>query len=164
MWYRVAQNNMTYRWQTTPKGESMFISSGLTKGYKTQPNIRIYFKGAEKFNSPGFFYKNIQQKLSPDQISGVFQQVQDVLAKYPPGFLSERLGPKFEISVVAKIIDKDLEPGWSTNGTYKEDGTLQVDLESINIALDHEIGHALDKTRLLNLKKGLPIEIGRAHV
>ena len=51
MWYRVAQNNMTYRWQTTPKGESMFISSGLTKGYKTQPNIRIYFKGAEKFRS-----------------------------------------------------------------------------------------------------------------
>jgi hypothetical protein len=147
MWYREAQNsNMNYRWQTTDEGDALVISSNKTKdGFVAQPAIFILFE-IEGLNKDIPFKK---ENLKQTEIINIFQEVQTELFKYPPGWITERLGNNFQIQIVLdlkKTKESQTEGYTSFPGEY-----VVLRKNGINYAIDHEIAHALDMKRISKL-------------
>ena len=134
---------MTYRWQTTEEGDALVIDSNATKdGFNAQPAIFILFK-IEGLNEDIPFKK---ENLKQTEIISIFQAVQNELFKYPPGWITERLGNGFQIQIV---LDLEKNKNWQTQGYTEFPGEYVVLRKNgINFAIDHEIAHALDMKRI----------------
>jgi hypothetical protein len=156
MWYRLAQkSNMTYQIKKTNKGDALYITSGYTKDYlRTQPDIFILFK--DESNK----YVPISKELSQDDKASIFRTVQNELAKYPPGWIAERLGNDFQIHIYAELYDnppdksKPNSTGTTTIGETSYDwGSLSLSLQGITDALHHEIGHQIHFQKIKQLER-----------
>jgi len=147
MWYRTAQkSNATYRWQTTDGGDALVIDSNATKdGFKAQPTIFILFK-IEEYNQDVAFKK---ENLKQSEIIDIFRTVQNELFKYPPGWITERLGNNFQIQIVLDL--KKSKKGQTEGYTITPGDYVVLRKDGINFAIDHEIGHALDMKRISKL-------------
>jgi hypothetical protein len=157
MWYRIAQNtSMQYQIKKTSQGDAMYITSGLTKDFlRAQPIIFIIFKDEEDSK-----YTPISKKLSQEDLAEIFRQVQNELAKYPPGWIAERLGNDFQIQVFAKLYDNPPDksnPNSTGSTTIGETGydwkSLSLSLPGIIDALHHEIGHQIHFQRIKQLER-----------
>lgn len=157
MWYKIAQNsNMQYQIKKTALGDAMYITSGLTKDFlQAQPDIFIMFKSEE-----GSKYTSISEKLSQQDLAAIFRQVQNELAKYPPGWIAERLGNDFQIQIFAKLYDNPPDKsnpnstGTTTIGETAYDWkSLSLSLEGITQALHHEIGHQIHFQKIKQLER-----------
>lgn len=146
---------MQYQIKKTSEGDAMYITSGYTKDYfKAQPDIFLIFKdSANKYTS-------ISDKLSQQDLAAIFRQVQNELAKYPPGWITERLGNDFQIQVFAKLYDNPPDKsspnsiGTTTIGETNYDwGSLNLSLEGITEALHHEIGHQIHFQKIKKLER-----------
>jgi hypothetical protein len=156
MWYRIAQqSNMTYRIEKTQKGDALFITSGFTKDfYKAQPDIFLIFKDEQNVYVP------ISEKLSQSDFAGIFRQVQNELAKYPPGWIAERLGNDFQLQIFAKLYDnppdksKPNSTGTTTIGETSYDWkSLALSFQGITDALHHEIGHQIHFQKIKQMQR-----------
>lgn len=147
MWYRFAQNNAKTVWKNTPIGEGLLLTFPMLKnGYKTYPDILITFKHSQtpiRGNIPFYNFKPFSKKISQEEINEILLEIQNQLAKYPEGFLSKNLGNEFVIKMVLEFIDKNL-----AGLTIRGQNYITVEKNQIAHALDHEIGHALDFTRV----------------
>jgi hypothetical protein len=155
MWYRFAQAGMTYSWGKTESGDALYITSGKTKdGFQAQPDILLMFKYDNSINTSRIATP-FKESISSKEVSRIFQTVQANLIKYPAGWLAERLGNDYQIQIVAELFDPKLSQGFELQGdTVMGDPVLTVKVNSINSALDHEIGHALDNVRINKLPLG----------
>ena len=155
MWYRFAQAGMTYSWKKTENGDALYIISGQTKdGFQAQPDILLMFEYDNSYITSRIATP-FKQSISSKEIARIFQTVQNNLIKYPAGWLAERIGNDYQIQIVAELSDPKLPKGFSLQGdTVMGDPVLTVKVNSINSALDHEIGHALDNVRINNLPLG----------
>ena len=164
MWYKIAQSNQTYRFISTPNGEAMFISSGLTKdGFKAQPDILVNFKDMSNAFGESKKFVPFSKKLPQTEIASIFRVVQNELAKYPPGWITERLGPNFKINVTSELysdpVDKSKPntPVSITTGlASSETSNVIVSEEGIKQALNHEIGHQIHFQQIKALQKVVP--------
>jgi len=155
MWYRLAQQNLSYQWQTTPEGDAIVFHSAKAKnGLPAYPSIFILFQGEkDKY----FDMKPISQEISNKDLTKIIQTVQDVLFKYPPGWLTERAGKNFQVQIVAKITrikEYDNYPKSEAGGLTPigpKDPYVYVAVDDISEALDHEIAHVLDELRYKSL-------------
>jgi hypothetical protein len=155
MWYRLAQQNLTYQWQTTPEGDAIVFQSGKAKnGLPAYPTIFVLFKGEkDKY----FDKQPVSQQISDKDLTRIIQTVQNVLFKYPPGWLIERAGKNFQVQVVAKItrvIDYDNYSKGENLGVTPigpKDPYVTVSVDGITEALDHEIAHVFDELRYKSL-------------
>lgn len=148
MWYKEAQNStMTYRWQTTDKGDALYLSTSATKnGFITQPAILILFKIEDGLRADVPFKK---ENLKQSEISSIFQNVQNELFKYPPGWITERLGNDFQIEIVLDLY-KD-NKGQVEGYTSYPGGYLVLRKDGIGSSIHHEIAHNLDFKRIAKL-------------
>ena len=155
MWYRYAQARMTYSWGKTESGDALYITSGKTKeGFQAQPDIFLMFKYDNSIDESRIATP-FKESISSQEISRIFQTVQNNLIKYPAGWLAERLGNDYQIQIVAELHDPKLPKGSELQGdTVMGEPLLTVKVNAINAALDHEIGHALDNLRINKLPLG----------
>jgi hypothetical protein len=164
MWYKEAQSNQTYRFIATKNGEAMVISSGLTKdGFKAQPDIIVNFKDlSDDFGTKDKFVP-FSKKLPQIEIASIFRVVQNELAKYPPGWIAERLGPNFQINITSELysnpVDKS-KPNTPVSETIglasPETSNIIVSEQGIKDALNHEIGHQMHFKQINTLQKVIP--------
>ena len=151
MWYRLAQKNLTYQWQTTPEGDAIVFHSGKAKnGLPAYPTIFVLFQGEQ---GEYFDIQPISEKISENDLIKIIQTVQNVLFKYPPGWLTERAGRNFQVQVAAKISRKKSSDNYE-QGEYGgvtpvgvKNPYVTVAVNEITEALDHEIAHVLDEIR-----------------
>lgn len=164
MWYREAQSNQTYRFTQTSSGEAMFISSGLTKdGFKSQPDIIVNFKDlSEDFGGTKKFVP-FSKKIPQAQIAAIFRIVQNELAKYPPGWIAERLGPNAQINITSELYSDPVDeskpnaPVSTTIGLAMSSAPkIIVSEQGIKDALHHEIGHQIQFNQIKNMRKSIP--------
>ena len=155
MWYRFAQAEMTYSWGKTENGDALYIRSGKTKdGFQAQPDILLMFK-YDNSVIPSRIATPFKESISSKEVARIFQTVQNNLIKYPAGWLAERLGNDYQIQIVAELLKPNLPKGFELQGdTVMGNPLLTVKANSINVALDHEIGHALDSVRMNKLPLG----------
>jgi len=155
MWYRFAQAGMTYSWGKTESGDALYITSGKTKdGFQAQPDILLMFKYDNSIYTSRIATP-FKESISSQEISRIFQTVQNNLIKYPAGWLAERLGNDYQIQIVAELSKPTLPKGSKLQGdTVMGEPLLTVKVNAINAALDHEIGHALDNVRINKLPLG----------
>jgi hypothetical protein len=174
MWYRLAQENLDKvtnqrmpivrhkelrsEIRKDPNGISITFYSpiinykNLREYYQEYPNIRIYLKKPKDLKntkvSDGFRHDfNIQ----PSEVSNILKTVQKILAKYSPGFLNEGT----LIEVVAEIGGTRLikPAGYAS---VEGESRIVIDYNYLEHALDHEIGHTMEKDVELGEKKNLP--------
>ena len=155
MWYRLAQQNLSYQWQMTPEGDAIVFHSALAKnGLPAYPSIFILFQGEK---DEYFDRLPLSQQISNKELTKIIQTVQNVLFKYPPGWLTERAGKNFQVQIVAKINRiKQYEnyPEGEYGGLTPvgvKNAYVTVAVDKITEALDHEIGHVLDEIRYKSL-------------
>jgi hypothetical protein len=174
MWYRIAQENLDKvtnqrmpivrrkelrsEIRKDPNGISITFYSpiinykNLREYYQEYPNIRIYLKKPKDLKntkvSDDFRHDfNIQ----PSEVSNILKTVQKILAKYSPGFLNEGA----TIEVVAEIEPtQSIKPAGYASGD--EESIIVIDYNYLEWALDHEIGHIMEKDIELGEKKNLP--------
>jgi hypothetical protein len=174
MWYRIAQENLDKvtnqrmpiirrkelrsEIRKDPNGISITFYSpiinykNLREYYQEYPNIRIYLKKPKDLKntkvSDGFRHDfNIQ----PSEVSNILKTVQKILAKYSPGFLNEGA----TIEVVAEIEPtQSIKPAGYASG--EGESRIVIDYNYLEWALDHEIGHTMEKDIELGEKKNLP--------
>jgi hypothetical protein len=160
-----AQSNQTYRFIPTSSGEAMFISSGLTKdGFKAQPDIIINFKDIS--NTFGLHDKKFvpfSKKLPKTEIAAIFRIVQNELAKYPPGWLTERLGPNSQINITSELFSSPADPlkpnapiSTTLGLSHTNSPRIIVSEEGIKDAINHEIGHQIHFNHINSLRKVIP--------
>jgi hypothetical protein len=112
MWYRFAQAGMTYSWGKTESGDALYITSGKTKdGFQAQPDILLMFKYDNSIDTSRIATP-FKESISSQEISRIFQTVQNNLIKYPAGWLAERLGNDYQIQIVAELFDPKLSQAY----------------------------------------------------
>ena len=189
MWYRIAQENLdkvskqrmpyTRRKELRseirkdPNGISITFYSpiinykNLREYYQEYPNIRIYLKEPKDLSNTKVddFYKH-DFNISPQEVSNIFKRVQNVLAKYAPGFFKENT----TIEVVAEINKKNffgqgVKPAGYASGS--DESLIVIDYNYIGWALDHEIGHIMEQNiqlgNKLDLSKLSPTLYGKTN-
>ena len=195
MWYRIAQENLdkvskqrmpyTRRKELRseirkdPNGISITFYSpiinykNLREYYQEYPNIRIYLKEPKDLSNTKVddFYKH-DFNISPQEVSNILKRVQNILAKYAPGFFKENT----TIEVVAQVkydlkkinlemFKRPVAPGAYASGS--EESRIVIDYDYIEWALDHEIGHILEQNPevgdKVDLTKWSPTLYGRSN-
>ena len=189
MWYRIAQENLdkvskqrmpyTRRKELRseirkdPNGISITFYSPIinyknwNEFYQEYPNIRIYLKEPKDLSNTkvGDFYKH-DFNISPQEVSNILKCVQNILAKYAPGFFKQNT----TIEVVAEIDKKnffsqDIKPAGYASGS--EESRIVIDYNYIEWALDHEIGHIMEQDvesgKKLDLSKWSPTQYGKTN-
>jgi hypothetical protein len=177
MWYKTAQENLgklteqrmppilmpkelRSEIRKDPNGISITFYSpiinykNLREYYQEYPNIRIYLKKPKDLKNTKVSddYQH-DFNIQPSEVSNILKTVQKILAKYAPGFLKQGA----TIEVVAEInkinpFTKSVKPAAYARGSE----SIVIDYDYLEWALDHEIGHIMEKDIELGEKKNLP--------
>jgi len=162
MWYRTAQNKFNYN--ITQEGNLLKISlkSALTSnGLPEYPTVNIYQSlpgGDSKLQTESKSKLTLEtfKNLVQSQINEIFSTVMNVFALYPKGALNTIASKGLDINVgkegggtvLTNIgINKNLP--WA--GLYEPTSDkIFINFDYIMSSLNHEIGHAIDKSTRLD--------------